>query len=446
MIDSGALRTARRHWVQQRRSFWRNYVAHSLEGGLFIGGMTFVAPNAVMPVLVDSLGGAEWLIALMPTMMMLGFVGPQLLTAHHVERLSRVKPFILVTGVFQRIPFLFVGLGLLFWAEQYPLGVLALVAAAPLASGIAGGLSFSAWLELTAKVIPEHRRASLWAWRAIITAGIGICAGSVIRVVLGRHPGPEGYGLLYLISLVFMVLSYATFVAIRETSPPPREMPVRRSLWANLRSLPGLVVGDAQFRNFMLVRVFTTGLFVMTPFLAIHALRTLGKEPSYIGHLVTAQMLGGLAGNFMAGWLGDRRGGKIVLVISQVLMACLGWLVVLCETEYGFLGVFFLLGAALSSSRVGLSTLGIEICPSSRRPTQMSLLSAVSFPTMLVAAALSTVLWHWTGTAAPGALVAANTALLALLFLLRIREPRARNGEGTGGGVVKRAESGSQSQ
>ena len=45
--------------------------------------------------------------------MAVGLVWPPLLTAHRVERLWRMKPFVMFTGVFQRLPYLVAGLALL---------------------------------------------------------------------------------------------------------------------------------------------------------------------------------------------------------------------------------------------------------------------------------------------------------------------------------------------
>ena len=42
------------------RHLRRNYAAHSLEGGLFIGGVAFVHPQTVLPRIIERLGGPDW--------------------------------------------------------------------------------------------------------------------------------------------------------------------------------------------------------------------------------------------------------------------------------------------------------------------------------------------------------------------------------------------------
>ena len=68
-------------------------------------------------------------------------------------------PFVSITGVLQRIPYLFAALALYYAAGDGSLGlVLAAVVAAPIISGVAGGISLTAWQQLIARCVPENRR------------------------------------------------------------------------------------------------------------------------------------------------------------------------------------------------------------------------------------------------------------------------------------------------
>ena len=65
-----------------------NYLVHTLEGGLYMGGIAFVAEDMVLPNMVNSFGGPEWLIALTPLLKIAGIMAPQLVAAHWIEPLS----------------------------------------------------------------------------------------------------------------------------------------------------------------------------------------------------------------------------------------------------------------------------------------------------------------------------------------------------------------------
>jgi len=195
-----------------------NYIAHAIEGGLYIGGLSFVAANSVLPRIVEILGGPAWVISLTPILTMLGFNLLPVFNAHRIEMLERVKPVLLLTGIFQRIPYLFAGLAIYFLGVKHPHAALWFVVLVPLLSGLFGGLISTAWQELVAKTVPNRRRASVFALRNIISSMIGITAGGIIAAVLNWMPGIRGYGLLHLITFVFLALSYVVFVHIREGS------------------------------------------------------------------------------------------------------------------------------------------------------------------------------------------------------------------------------------
>lgn len=410
--------------VEMRRFFWRNYLANSVEGGIYIGGMALLSADSILPAMIKSLGGPTWLISLMPMMMMLGCIWPPLLTAHWVEQMTHVKPLCMVTGFLQRLPAGIAGIVLLTCADTHPDLTLTVAALAPLVSGLSFGVSMGAWMEMVTRIIPEERRASCWAARYLVTAVIGVAAGTIVKWVLAEHPGATGYGYLHLICFAFLMLSFAIFAMIREMPRPAHLTTNGRGLGDNLKSLPTLVGSDPRLRRFLTARVLRSGLFVVTPFLAIHALETTGNSDAYLGQLVMVQMIGGIAGNITAGYLGDRFGGKGVLILARLMLAATAPLAAVNQTNWGFLGVFFLLGFGNYADRVGDSTLSVELCPEDRRPTVMSLMMTISFPSMLAAAAASTVLRESCSSLIPAASVTAVCLLASVIFIWGIPEPR----------------------
>jgi len=405
--------------------FWRNYLAHCIEGGLYMGGLTFIAAESVMPAMINLLGGANWLIALMPVMTLIGTAWPTLLFAHRVEQLYWMKPFVLFTSLIQRLIYLAAALALLFLASTHPASAVLIAAFAPLVAGSIGGLVICAWMELVARVIPSDRLASSWAIRKIITAIIGIFAGGIIKTVLDKHPGAQGFGILHLYTFAGLMCSYFIFAMIRETKPlPPHPDRPNRSFLENMRSLPALVRAYPGYRRFLKIKLFTMGIYIPAPFLAIHALETAGRGPGFLGELVMAQMGGTIVGNILAGWLGDRRGGRILLIIARLslIALCLG--AVFAHSAAAFLVLFFLFGFGLNFNEVGEATVTLEIVPPDRRPTCVALITAITLPGMLLAAGLSTVLRGLTHSIIPPVLLAAIALAASLYWSLKIEEPR----------------------
>ncbi len=411
-----------------QRHFARNYTVHCLEGGLFIGGMAFVAPNTVLPKMVESLEGPTWLIAIIPMMMNLGFVAPTLFTAHLVERLHSVKPVLLFTGFFQRFSFLGTGIVLYYYADTHPEWALAAIALAPLISGLFGGFTMTAWLELVAKTIPENRRSSVWAIRFIISSLIGIGAGKVVSFVLEHYPGHEGYAILHFILFGFLMVSYGIFGMVRETtSNVEKNHAPSTDLRENLKTVPSLIRSDPVLRNYLVTRGLMNGIFIMIPFLSIHSLRVLDKPESFLGPLLMAHMVGGIFGNVLSGYVGDTIGGKVVMVASRYLFILMAIWASFASTEWEFLALFFIFGAGFYGNQVGTTTLCIEICPTERRATYLGIMATLTAPTLILASILSTALWGWKENYSLLALATGISMLVSLVYLARIEEPRNRS-------------------
>ena len=62
----------------------RNWWGHALDGGFFTGAIAMVNAQTLLPSVVQSLHGPEWLVAMMPVLMGIGLLGPSIFTAHAI--------------------------------------------------------------------------------------------------------------------------------------------------------------------------------------------------------------------------------------------------------------------------------------------------------------------------------------------------------------------------
>jgi MFS family permease len=391
-----------------------------------MGGLVFIATDTVIPAMMQSLGAPVWLISLIPVMAMIGFGWPSLLTAHYVERLHTVKPFIVLTGAFQRLPYLLAGFALIFLYDPMPKMVLFFVALAPFISGSVGGTSVTAWFELISRIIPEKRRASSWAVRNIIMSAIGIGAGAIIKTVLEKNPGATGYGILHLIATGFLAISFISFLCIREIIPEHSHAKIKSGFRENIKSVPKLFKENTMLLRYLISRIFANGLFIMLPFMAIQAIAKSGKGAGFVGVLVGAQMTGAILGNILAGIMGDRNGGKAPIVISRSFMVLVAGSMMFAAFSWHFIIIFFLLGMSLNLGLVGDGTLCLEICPSEKRPTFLAFLNTIGVMSMLLTATISTIIRNNFSSFVPFALLTLISLLISLWAIIPIKEPRNR--------------------
>lgn len=400
----------------------RNWLAHALEGGLFMGALACVNAQTLLPSVVNGLEGPQWLVALMPALMMVGFQLPPIFLAHRIGGLKRFKPLLMWTGIPQRLAFLIAALALLL--VDSPALVIAAVAAAPLLSGLFGGISATAWQQLVARTVPAERRASLFAVRFAISAALGIPAGWLVSHTLAAHPGQIGYGLLHLYAFAVLMGSYMIFAMIRE---PQEEVAREREtgLWENLRSLPQVVAGDRDMRRWLWTSACGGLAAAVVPYLGIHAVHSTGQGDSFLGQLIAWQMGGAVVGGLLAGWAGDRWGARPVCIAAR-----LGWLAVcagapLVAGATGWCWLFALFGSAMTAGNIGMHALQLAILPAHGRANRLAVMAAAQLPIALTAGLGAAAVWSsWShGAFAPLALACLVLSACSVIPLLRIREP-----------------------
>jgi MFS family permease len=408
---------------RQKLHLRRNYLLHAVEGGVFIGTIALVNRTTVLPTVVEGLGGPDWLISLMPVLGPVAMMIPPLLTAHLVQRLLLFKPLLLITGIGQRAPYLVAGL-VLFWAGAVPNIALAAVVLTPLISGLSGGVSIAAWQQLVAKTVPSERRSSLHAMRNLIAAGLGLAAGLVTRQVLAWNAGPVGYAWLHLIAFGGLVVSYTLFAMIREWAhKPPREERRPMSFVENLKQSRQML-SSRQLVLFLVSMSLMNGFYVVLAFLPLRALHLTGADASFAGVLTMTQMAGGIAGNILVGWIGDRFGSRSVMLLARGLFLGVFALALTATTSWAWGGIYALLGVALAAHMVSRSTMPLDLCPARRRSTVLGVIALVQAPTMIAAPLLGG--WARDRLLDTGGLtkLAFAAVLVSTIPALLLREPR----------------------
>lgn len=402
---------------------------HCLEGGFYMAGLAFISPETVLPSFVKTLGGSDNLIALMPVLLPASFSTLGLFVAPLVERLHHLKPFVVLFGAVQRLPY-FIAALLMLWLPQSRAALLFIVVLTPIVSGLIGGVGVNAWMEMVTRMIPEHLRASGWAIRYLIQGVIGLAAGPVIHWVLSRHSDAAGYAALHLICFAFLALSFAAQFFMREGSAdrPPR--PRRPSYQAYLRELPVMLAGQPRLIRLIFARFTGLGWLMLVSFLSIHALKATGRAQADVGHLVLASMIGSLAGNVYAGWFGNRNGGRALMLISRGLCLLLCAALPFIHSFPGFLAALFTLGFGLFVDRVGDLTFSAELCPQERRPTYQAILSFCQAISLIAGASLGGLAFLLTQSFLGVVALIAVFATASLLILRTIPEVRGQGPQG----------------
>lgn len=390
-----------------------------------MGGTAFLAPESVLPKMVETLGGRAWIIAMMPVLLPAASASIGIFIAPVVERLPRFKPWVLTFGMLQRLPYLITGLILLF-SDRIEGILLPIVVLTPVISGLIGGMTVVAWMEMVTRMVPERARAAGWAVRYIIQAVIGILAGTVIHYVLTHFPNHEAYGWLHLAAFSLLFLSWTSQLFMHEDEHARQRRPAQPygPYLVYLRSLPGLLRAQPRLMKLVVARFTGMGYLMVVSFLTIHALHVTGRPEADEGRFVTCQAIGVVLGSLLAGWVGYKCGGKVLLQASRIICVALCIWVAMTGSFIGFMLSYFVLGFGLFLDRVGDLTLAAELCPPEGRSTLQALLGFCNVFALLLATFISGQIYAWTHSFQAVAAVAAVFAVFSMLILNRIPEPR----------------------
>lgn len=414
------------HWspeTQARHLRW-NYVVMILDGASWMAGMAFMTSETLMPNMIRDLGGADWMVALAPGLLLLGTMSTPLLMVHHVEKLSEYKPYTFRVSLAQRFIPLLAALGLLFFWDLAPGLCLWLAAFNQLLIGLIGGLASPAFWQLYSKIIPDKRRSSNSAWRNSVGVLVGIGSGATIAGVLAAHPGRTGYAILLVLQSSLLILSGVFFSLIRELPDPPHEARPHRGPLDVLRSIPAMLTGNADFKRFLCFRALGQAHVILVPFLAIGFRARLGLPEVFLGYFVQAQMFGGVAGNLLAGLWGDRAGSHRPLSAARISGILLCAAAPFIASPGPAIACFFLLGLLINVNNTSENMLLLELSSPEQRPSLIAMQSIILVPTLLGFGLLSRWLHQYSGNLVAEAIAAGLLLCLSQLTLMRLRDPR----------------------
>ncbi|MEX2222409.1 MAG: MFS transporter [Candidatus Rokuibacteriota bacterium] len=394
-----------------------------MDFGLFLVGLSFASQSTILPAFAAHLGASNLVIGAIPALMTLGWNLPSLFAAGYTESLDRKLPFVLRYTIWERLPFLGLAAVAFLAARSAPGLALALMLGMLLLITSAGGVLMPAWMDIVARTVPVGLRGRFFAVSSLLGGAGGLLGSLLTAWVLARLPAPDGYAICFLMSAVFMALSYAALARVRE----PRTATVEAAppLGIYLRRAGRVLREDRNLRWFLLARGLNFVGMMASGFYTVYALRYYAAPDWAVGVFTTALLAGQMAGNLVLGALADRAGHLLPLSIgaAALLLANLGALI--APSLQAFIAVFVLQGIHLAAVTVsGLNVL-IEFAPSpGARPTYVglgtTLLTPVAFGAPLLAGLTADAFGF------PAVFVAAAIGTLGALGLLvgRVREPR----------------------
>ncbi len=419
----GVRRAERLYQISVRRNLTRNFLAHLGHGMLGQTGFRLLNAPTFLPAYILLLSdGSNFAVGLALALQSLGMMVTPLLGASLIEHRAKVLPIGFIVGTAMRLAVLGIALsGLFLSAESALVAIYFWLTLFGLFQGMQGVI----FNYLMSKVIPVSKRGRLTGLRnflaGITSAGVAMVAGSYF---LGNTPDARGYSSTFVLAFVLTMCGLMMLAFMKEPRPPILRAPV--SLLNRTRDIPGLLREDSAFAKYFVARAITNAGRMAMPFYVLYAANSMALSGENLAIITIAFTLAGTLSNLVWGAVADRRGFRLVFLLSVALWIVATLALILTHGLPLTAVVFAAIGAAVQGFQNASVNLTLEFGQREDLPVRIAIANMASELTGalgilsggLIAAALGY-----------EAVFVVSTAFLffgGLLVVTRVAEPRAK--------------------
>jgi len=363
-----------------------NFAMGLIHGILYRAGMAFSEPMSVLPIFLRHFTNSRTMIGVFSSLIRGGGIFPQLFVANKVEKRRRKKP-VLLWAIWARMACWGILAGITyFWAGlKESLVLLSVFIVLLFTFSFLGGVATIPFSDIWSKAIPPTLRGRFFGHRQFWGGLMAVGAGYVVKQILG-NPNlsfPRNYALLFLLSSIFIGLSYLGLSSVREPEGQPHP---GRNFRSFLTESTHILWEDKNFGWFMFTRLATNFGYLAMSFYVLYAESELGTPIEQVGVFVIAQMSGAIVSNLFWAQLSDYIGNRIVIVLCTVSGALVPLLALLSSVggQALMIIVFTLVGFSISGQEIGFRNYLLEIASEPLRPAYLSLHGTLSGFTMFL--------------------------------------------------------------
>lgn len=406
-----------------------NFLTLGTDIAFFNLGLSISSAYIILPLFVHQLTNANWLVALIPALRMVGLLAPQLLIAGMIERRALVKPIFLRVTLLERIPYLILAVSVIVLARGHDAVLLVIFFLLVTTQATGSGLSFPPWLDLIARTIPDRMRGRFLGGWSGAGSIVGIGGAALASGIIAWLPWPWNYALCFTASFIAVAISFMLLASSREPARPviyhaPRvEGHILQQSSAWLHSMWTVVRDDPLFQPLLATNALSGMATLGSGLFAVVALRQAHLSAFAVGLEGTVLLLATTFGNFLWGMLGDKAGHRVVLIWGSACGALATGAALMAHDIIMITLVFFLFGLSISAIQLAQLTFVVDFGTPERRPTYIGL----SFLLLMPFAAGSPLLGgiiadHW-GYAPVFVLSTIFGVAATLAFWLWVRDP-----------------------
>lgn len=402
-----------------------NSFVNIMDGALFGFGVSGLASYVtIIPLFLSYLTESTALIGFVAALFHIGWQVPQLLTSGYVAGLSRFKPTVLVTTLFERLPFF--GLAIVALALPVIGKEAALILTLILLSiqSMSGGFTATAWQSMISKIMPAHFLGTFFGMQSAAVNLLGAGGALLASVILERLAYPTSFVLLFAVAGLSLMISFVFLALTFEPRSAPRDV-VERLGWRDFASRLGRILrADHNFRWFLVARGLTSLSLTAISFYTIFGIRRFNLSPEFVGGLTSVLLLSNMLTSSVIGWIGERWGLRRVLISANIFTVLAIAIALTAEDARWFYLVFAVTGIVNSTQWSTIMTITVKFCTVAERPFYIGMANTLIAPVTVFAP----IIGGWLVDAVSFELTFGIFALAGLLsilvFVIPMQEPR----------------------
>lgn len=405
----------------------RNMVVSVTEGVFDAIAMGMIPLNTVVTYFISDYVNNAFLIGLLPTLQAVCNALVQMAFNGKMNGLARFKPLCNLGVLLFRSSWLIISILILFFNRMHPMGFVCVFYAIYCFNGLCQGITSLTYSQMMNKVIPNRVKGRFFGVRGAFNSAAGIIGAQIGGAIIASNGDIERFGYLFLIafvldmvSVVFQFSLWEPAIKMRRDDAPKKQREI--NFFADAKRL---MQGDRNI-TFYIIAMFliTIGMSFFT-FQTSHSKEALGLTGGQLGIVTTIMYASQTAGYLFWGWLTDRKGYRISLIVGQtgfVLYLVMAFLAKNAGMTYVMTAIY---GLANSANLLGARNMVFKMCAYEERVSYYGVVNL----TLTIAAATASMItgglidWIGYGYSALACLMVTVPGLL-LLLLVREQPPK----------------------
>jgi MFS family permease len=338
-------------------------------------GMNVVSVGTVIPVFLERLGASNAVIALLPSLSALGAGIPMLASSFLTRRSRRMKRWVLGLHLVAPLPLGVIAAGLHAGVHS---PILLVLVCWGVYYGLLG-LLFPMWMDYMARILDPARRGRAIGFVFLVQTLSGVSGVSLAAWLLKGDSGTSTYSLLFALSWAAGVGGSLFFLGTREDVSD--RVPERLTARQHLGKLLGMVLKSRPLLGYTAARCLVRGTYpLLVNFYAAHAVAKRGVSVSEAALYGAAALVCQAGASWGLGYLGDRTGHRLPVLLGQgaLLAGCV--LVLLPLPAAALFAVAALTGVYMGTEYTSQNNWIMDLAPAGERQSAISVVGFLMTP------------------------------------------------------------------